>query len=53
LLAQRQTGSSKTIRQKAEVTDADEAFGQHVQKEARLAREILDEIFGLGPLDNY
>src|SRR5437667_3091017 len=34
LLAQRQTGSSKTIGQKAEVTDADEAFGQHVQKEA-------------------
>src|SRR5437667_11209575 len=34
LLAQRQTGSSKMIGQKAEVTDADEAFGQHVQKEA-------------------
>jgi hypothetical protein len=33
-LAQRQTGSSKTIGQKAEVTAADEALGQHVQKEA-------------------
>ena len=32
--AQRQTGSPKAIGEKAEVTDADEAFGQHVQKEA-------------------
>ena len=34
LSAQRQTGSAKAIGEKAEVTDADEAFGQHVQKEA-------------------
>ena len=27
-------GSPKAIGEKAEVTDADEAFGQHVQKEA-------------------
>ena len=31
--AQRQTGSPKAIGEKAEVPDADEAFGQHVQKE--------------------
>jgi len=33
LSAQRQTGSPKAIGQKAKVPDADEAFGQHVQKE--------------------
>src|SRR5579859_4236161 len=34
LSAQRQAGRPKAIRWKAEVTDADEAFGQYVQKEA-------------------
>ena len=32
--AERQTGSAKAVGQEAEVADADEAFGQHVQKEA-------------------
>jgi hypothetical protein len=34
LSAQRQAGGPKAIGEKAEVTDADKAFGQHVQKEA-------------------
>jgi len=34
LSAQRQTGRPKAIGEKADVPDADEAFGQHVQKEA-------------------
>lgn len=34
LLLYRQAGNAKAISEKAEVTDADEAFGQHVQTEA-------------------
>ena len=34
LSAQGEVGSPKAIGEKAEVPDADEAFGQHVQKEA-------------------
>jgi hypothetical protein len=34
----RQMGSAKAIGEKAEVPDADEAFGQDVQKEAALRK---------------
>ena len=34
LSAQQQTSSPKAIREKAKVTDANKALGQHVQKEA-------------------
>jgi diphthamide synthase (EF-2-diphthine--ammonia ligase) len=43
--AQRQTGSTKAIGQKAEVTDADEAFGQHMQKETTQELNQLDAEF--------
>jgi len=42
LSAQRQTASPKAIRQKAKVTNADKAFGQHMQEEA--AQDSIETI---------
>jgi hypothetical protein len=41
--AQRQTGGPKAIRQKAEVTDADEAFEQHRAETKRILARCCPE----------